>query len=108
MNYLAGGVNSPIPIPLGYPKDIISGKGPYVIDKSGKKYIDLWMGYGALIFGHADEDIVKTISETIKKGWFFSYQTDIEKEVAQILHEIIPSAERVRFATTGSDAVAYA
>ncbi|KKQ87732.1 MAG: Glutamate-1-semialdehyde 2,1-aminomutase [Berkelbacteria bacterium GW2011_GWA2_38_9] len=108
MNYLAGGVNSPIPIPPGYPKDIISGRGPYVIDKNGKKYIDLWMGYGALIFGHADKDIIKTISETIKNGWFFSYQTDIEKEVAEILHEIIPSAERVRFATTGSDAVAYA
>lgn len=108
MNYLAGGVNSPIPIPFGYPKDIISGNGPYVINKNGEKYIDLWMGYGALIFGHADEDIMKTISETIKSGWFFSYQTNIEKDVAEILHKIIPSAERVRFATTGSDAVAYA
>ncbi len=108
MNYLAGNVNSPIPIPNGYPRDIISGEGPYVIDKNGKKYIDLWMGYGALIFGHADKDITKIISESMEKGWFFSYQTSIEKDVAKILHEIIPSAERVRFATTGSDAVAYA
>lgn len=108
MNYLSGGVNSPIPIPPGYPRDVISGKGPFVIDKNGRKYIDLWMGYGALIFGHRDKDILETISKYIKNGWFFSYQTDLEKELAQILHKIVPSAERVRFATTGSDAVAYA
>ena len=107
MNYLAGGVNSPIPIPKYYPDSIISGNGPYVINKNGDKYIDLWMGYGALIFGHADSEIVENIKNNIKNGWFFSYQTSLEKEVSEIIHDIIPCAERVRFATTGSDAVAY-
>lgn len=107
MNYLAGGVNSPIPIPTHYPKDIVGAEGPYVINKDGNKYIDLWMGYGGLLFGHSDPEIVKTIQKNIKNGWFFSYQTHLEKEVSEIIHTIIPSAERVRFATTGSDAVAY-
>ncbi len=107
MNYLAGGVNSPIPIPRHYPRDIVGAKGPYVINKDGNKYIDLWMGYGSLLFGHSDPEIVKTIQKNIKNGWFFSYQTHLEKEVSEIIHSIIPSAEKVRFATTGSDAVAY-
>lgn len=108
MNYLSGGVNSPIPIPDSYPNNIISGEGPYVIDSDGQRYIDMWMGYGALLFGHADKDILQTIAESTKNGWFFSYQTKIEKDFSSVLHNLIPSAERVRFATTGSDAVAYA
>jgi len=108
MNYLAGNVNSPIPIPIYYPKDIVAGKGPYVVNKNGDRYIDLWMGYGALLFGHADPEIVQVIQKSIKNGWFFSYQTFLEKELSETIHNIIPSAERVRFATTGSDAVAYA
>lgn len=108
MNYLSGGVNSPIPIPESYPNNIVAGEGPYVIDSNGQKYIDMWMGYGALLFGHADKDIIQAITERIKNGWFFSYQTKIEKDFSAVLHELIPCAERVRFATTGSDAVAYA
>ena len=108
MNYLAGNTNSPIPIPLHYPSNIISGDGPYVVDKNGDRYIDLWMGYGTLLFGHADSDIVVSVQNNIKNGWFFSYQTYLEKELSELIHNIIPSAEKVRFATTGSDAVAYA
>jgi glutamate-1-semialdehyde 2,1-aminomutase len=108
LNYLAGGRNSPIPIPDHYPKDIVAGEGAWVINKDGSRYIDLWMGYGALLFGHAPKDIADVIANNIKNGWFFSYQTYIEKELAEIIQNIIPSAERIRFATTGSDAVAYA
>ncbi len=106
-NHLAGRVNSPIPIPAYYPSDIIKGEGPYIFNKNGDKYIDMWMGYGALLFGHADPDIIQTINNNIKNGWFFSYQTYFEKELSNIIHDIIPSAEKVRFATTGSDVVAY-
>lgn len=106
-NHLAGEVNSPIPIPIYYPSDIVKGEGPYVFNKNGDKYIDMWMGYGALLFGHLDQDVIQTINNSIKNGWFFSYQTYIEKELSSIIHEIIPSAEKIRFATTGSDAVAY-
>lgn len=108
MNYLSGGANSPIPIPESYPSNIIAGEGPYVIDSGGQKYIDMWMGYGALLFGHADKDITRVARKTINSGCFFSYQSKIEKDFSVVLHNLIPSAERVRFATTGSDAVAYA
>ena len=107
-NYLAGGVNSPIPIPEYYPKNIVRGEGPYVYDKDGSRFVDMWMGYGALLFGHADPDIVKSIQTTAEKAFFFSYQTLIEKEYSEEIHNLIPSAEVIRYATTGSDAVAYA
>ncbi len=108
MNYLAGSANSPIPYPENYPKDVIAGHGPFVVDANGQEYIDLWMGYGALLFGHADEEIKKSVTERLNSGWFFSYPTKMEKDLAMTLHDIVPCAERVRFGTTGSDAVAYA
>ena len=107
-NYLAGKVNSPIPIPEHYPDSIVSGNGPYVFNRSGERFIDLWMGYGSLLFGHADSEYAANLKRNLDNGWFFSYQTEIEKEVSKLLHDTIPSATSVRFATTGSDAVAYA
>ena len=83
MNYLAWNTKSPIPIPLNYPSDIISGKGPYIVNKNGDKYIDLWMGYGALLFGHADPDVSVSIQKKTEKGWFFSYQTYLEKDLSE-------------------------
>lgn len=108
LNYLAGGVNSPIPIPQFYPSSVVAGSGPYVHDIKGRRFVDLWMGYGALLFGHRDEATAAAVKRSLKSGWFFSYPTLVEKEVSVLLHDHVPCAENVRFATTGSDAVAYA
>lgn len=107
-NYLAGKTNSPIPFPNNYPQDIVSGKGPYVTSANGTQYVDLWMGYGALLNGHQHDSEKVSIKRQLDKGWFFSYPTMLEIEVAEKIHQLIPSAERVRFSTSGSDAVAYA
>jgi glutamate-1-semialdehyde 2,1-aminomutase len=107
MSYLAGGTNLSISFPSNYPRAIVRGEGPYVFDADGTRYTDLWMGYGALMFGHGDPVISQAVKSTLEKGWFFSYQTVAEEEFATLLHEVIPCAELVRFATSGSDAVAY-
>lgn len=107
-NYLAGNTNSPIPFPPNYPRDIVSGNGAFVTSAKGVTYIDLWMGYGALLNGHQNPSEKKTVIKQLDKGWFFSYPTILEAEVAEKLHQIIPCAERVRFSVSGSDAVAYA
>jgi glutamate-1-semialdehyde 2,1-aminomutase len=107
-NYLAGGTNSPIPYPANYPKLVLSGKEAYVYDEAGKEYIDMWMGYGALILGHGNQKIAQTVCSRMQQGHFFSYPTQLELELADLLHKQIPCAELVRFATSGSDAVAYA
>jgi len=107
-NFLAGGVNSPIPTPSEYPKYVVSGEGPYILDNAGNRYIDLWMGYGALLRGHRDPVVEAAIGGVLHDGWFFSLPRVDEIELSAVLHDLIPCAERVRFATTGSDAVLYA
>ena len=108
MNYLAGGVNSPIPTPPYFPPAVKYGSGAIVMGSDGREYIDLWMGYGALLFGHADNSVRSVIEGALKNGWFFSIPRTEEVDLAAALHEVVPCAERVRFATTGSDAVMYA
>lgn len=110
MSYIAGGTNSSVAYLSHYPpypRAIVRGDGPYVFDSDGTRYIDLWMGYGALMFGHRDPVISEAVKSTLAKGWFFSYQTAAEEELAALLHEVIPCSELVRFATSGSDAVTY-
>jgi glutamate-1-semialdehyde 2,1-aminomutase len=107
-NHLAGRANSPIPFPGNYPNDIVSGRGAYVTNSDGQIYIDMWMGYGALIFGHANAKQAAAIHERLADGWFFSYPTLLEKQVADQIHSLIPGAELVRLGTSGSDAVSYA
>lgn len=107
-NFLAGGTNSPIPYPSNYPRFIVKGKDQYVYDEEGNEYIDMWMGYGALILGHANDRIIEAVNERVSNGHFFSYPTLLEVEIAEMLHNQIPCAELVRFSTSGSDAVAYA
>jgi len=70
-NYLTGGTNSPIPYPKEYPTFVNKGSGPFVYDINGKKFIDMWMGYGALILGHAPQKITEEISQRAKDGYFF-------------------------------------
>jgi glutamate-1-semialdehyde 2,1-aminomutase len=105
---IAGGANDPIPIPDTYPDWVHAGDGPYVYDEDGNEYVDLWMGFGGLLLGHADPQLSDVIADRADDGWFFSYPTTLERDVARTLCDTIPSAESVRFATSGSDAVAYA
>lgn len=107
-NYLAGGANSPIPNWEGYPELVVSGEGAVVTSSTGEKYIDMWMGYGALLYGHSPYFLKKSLQESINKGWFFSYPTSLERNLAEKIHYLLPSADKIRFATSGSDAVAYA
>jgi len=89
-NFLAGGVNSPIPTPSEYPKYVVSGEGPYILDNAGNRYIDLWMGYGALLRGHRDPVVEAAIGEVLHDGWFFSLPRVDEIELSAVLHDLIP------------------
>lgn len=106
--FLTGDSNTPLPFPDGYPDWVTSGDGAHVYDADGTAYVDLWMGFGALPFGHADPEVAAAAEDRLDDGWFFSNPSATEREVAELLHETIPCAESVRFATSGSDAVAYA
>ena len=87
-----------------YPPVIVRGTGAQLYDADGNCYVDWMMGYGALPLGHAHPAIVAAVGEAAATGTMVAAATDIEIEVAELIQRTVPSAERVRFANTGTEA----
>ncbi len=87
-----------------YPLFIQRGEGSHIYDVDGNRYVDWMMAYGALPLGHAHPRIVEAVSEAVASGTLFAAATEIEVEVAELIQQLVPSAERVRFANTGTEA----
>jgi len=81
------------------------GRGSRIYDVDGNEYIDWMMAFGALPLGHSHPEIVKAITEAATSGAHFATATPVELEVAEMLQRMVPNAERVRFANTGTEAV---
>jgi glutamate-1-semialdehyde 2,1-aminomutase len=81
------------------------GRGSRLIDVDGNEYIDWMMAFGALPLGHAHPEVAEAIAEAATSGAHFATATSIELEVAEMLQRMVPNAERVRFANTGTEAV---
>jgi glutamate-1-semialdehyde 2,1-aminomutase len=101
-----GSSNSRGPANYGaYPIFMQRGQGSHLYDVDGNEYIDWMMGFGALPLGHADPEVTQAIAEGAATGAHFATATEIEIEVAELLRQIVPNAEVVRFANTGTEAV---
>jgi glutamate-1-semialdehyde 2,1-aminomutase len=87
-----------------YPLFIERGEGAYIFDVDGNRYLDWMMAYGALPLGHAHPSIVEAVTEAAAGGSLFAAATEIEIEVAERIQRMVPCAERVRFANTGTEA----
>src|ERR1700757_3593882 len=108
---LVEGVNSPSRGATVYtsgPIVLERGQGSHVWDADGNEYIDFMMSFGALIQGHAHPTLVKTVSEAMAEGSHFAAATSAEVEAAERFRRMVPSAEVVRFANTGSEATMLA
>jgi len=108
---LVEGVNSPLRGAAVYtsgPIMLERGKGSRVWDIDGNEYIDFMMSFGALIQGHANATIVKTVCEAMAEGSHFAAATSAEVETAERIRRMVPSAEVVRFTNTGSEATMLA
>lgn len=88
-----------------YPIFMERGRGSHIYDVDGNEYIDWMMAFGALPLGHAHPEIVEAIKEAAATGAHFATATPVELEVAEMLQKMVPNAERVRFANTGTEAV---
>ena len=102
---MVGGVNSPVrafKAVGGDPLVMESGKGSKLFDTDGKSYTDYCLSWGALILGHAPEDVVKAVQNTVKKGVSFGTTTKPEIEIAQFIFRNVPSMEMVRFVNSGT------
>ena len=87
-----------------YPLFITRGEGAYLFDADGNRYIDWMMSYGALPLGHAHPEIAVAVAQAATSGTLFAAATELEVEVAELIQRMVPSAERVRFANTGTEA----
>ncbi len=81
------------------------GAGGRLYDVDGNEYLDLMMGYGALVHGHAHPVLVEVISRVAQSGTMFATASALEVEFAERLVEVTPGIEQVRFANTGTEAV---
>ena len=83
-------------------------KGAYLWDIDGNKYIDLVNSLAAVTLGYGDKGLQKSILKQLKLGVSLSLPTKIESEVAELVIDLVPSAEMVRFSKNGSDATSAA
>jgi glutamate-1-semialdehyde aminotransferase len=90
------------------PKYLVKGKGVHVWDVDGNEYIDYNMGIGPISLGYAYDKVDNAIKEQLEDGITFSLMHPLEVEVAEMIKEIIPNAEAVRYSKTGADVTSAA
>lgn len=108
LNYLPGGVNSPVrafKAVEGEPIIVKRGKGAYIEDVEGNKYVDFLMSWGPLILGHAHPRVISEVKKAVENGLSFGLTNPYEIELAKEVVEAIPSADKVRFVNSGTEAV---
>ncbi|MFQ5913474.1 MAG: aminotransferase class III-fold pyridoxal phosphate-dependent enzyme [Nitrospinota bacterium] len=92
----------------GAPLFLTRGRGSHVWDVDGNEYIDFVNGLAPILLGYCDPDVDAAVRNQLERGVLLSLSTELEIELAELLGEIIPCAEMVRFAKNGSDACAGA
>lgn len=90
------------------PKYLVKGKGCHVWDVDGNEYIDYMMGVGPLSLGYAYPKVDDAIKKQLEDGITFSMMHPLEVEVAEMIRQIVPNAEAVRYSKTGADATSAA
>lgn len=80
------------------------GEGAYIEDTEGRRYVDWVMSWGPLVFGHADPEIVEAVQEAAADGTTFGTPTEREVELAEEIVDAVPSVEKVRLVSSGTEA----
>ena len=87
-----------------FPLYATHGAGPHKWDVDGNRIIDFWTGHGSLILGHSHPKIVEAVNRQMTMGTHLSASTDLEIQWAELVRDLIPSAEKVRFHSSGTEA----
>ena len=82
--------------------------GPHKWDVDGNRYIDYWMGHGAMLLGHAHPEIVEAITAQVSRGTHAGGNTRLEMDWARLIMDLVPSAEGVKFTSSGTEATLLA
>ncbi|BCD96408.1 glutamate-1-semialdehyde 2,1-aminomutase [Marinagarivorans cellulosilyticus] len=104
---IPGGVNSPVrafKAVGGEPIFIERAEGAYLFDSNGKRYIDYVLSWGPMIAGHNHPDVLNAVIEKAQLGLSFGAPTEIETTLAKEVIKLVPSLEKVRFVSSGTEA----
>jgi glutamate-1-semialdehyde 2,1-aminomutase len=105
---IPGGVNSPVrsmrAVGLDEPLFVRRAEGAYVEDGDGKRYVDWVMSWGPLILGHAAPAVVEAVREAALDGTTFGTATEREVDLAEAIVTAVPSIEKVRLVSSGTEA----
>ncbi len=106
--HLVGAVNSPVRAfnsVGGNPLFIERAEGTKIYDVDGNEYIDLVGSYGPIILGHGNEAVKNAVKEAVDNGFTFGASTEGEIILSEMVAEIFPSIDKVRFVNSGTEAV---
>ena len=104
---LPGGVDSPVRAFRavgGDPPMIVRAEGAYLIDADGNRYIDYVGSWGPMILGHAAPHVIEAIQRTAADGTSFGASTPAEADLAELITTAMPSIEKIRFVSSGTEA----
>jgi glutamate-1-semialdehyde 2,1-aminomutase len=102
---LAGGVSSPFRAKAPVPLFLADALGSMITDVDGNRYIDYALAWGPLILGHRHPKLVAAVREQADRPHIYGAQHELEYQVAEMIQELVPCAERVAFTSSGSEAV---
>ena len=109
LKHIVGGVNSPSrsykAVGGGSPVVMARGKGAYLWDVDGNRYIDYLAAYGPIVTGHGHPHITKAIAHAAETGVLYGTPTEHEITFAKMLKDAIPTLDKVRFNNSGTEAV---
>ncbi len=104
---IPGGVNSPVRSFDAVDTDpffVASASGAHITDADGNDYLDFVQSWGALLFGHAHPTIVEAVTNAAAKGTSFGTPAEIEVELAELVVDLVPNIDKVRFVSSGTEA----
>ncbi len=104
---IPGGVNSPVRAFKsvgGTPVFFERAQGAHLFDADGNRYVDYVGSWGPMLFGHAHPDVVRAVQEAATRSTSFGAPTAVEVRLAELVAELVPSVEKVRFVNSGTEA----
>lgn len=108
---IPGGVNSTVrafKAVGGTPVFVREARGCTLEDIDGRTYVDYVMSWGALIAGHAHPAVVEAVTVAARRGTSYGAPTEAESELAELVCELVPSVDKVRFCSSGTEATMHA
>jgi glutamate-1-semialdehyde 2,1-aminomutase len=88
-----------------HPIFIVRGSGSHIWDADGNEYIDYLLAYGPLLLGHAHPAIVEAVQRQLSQGSAYGIPHRLELEVGELLADLFPSIDMIRFSSAGTEAV---